>query len=306
LAGFSPFKGQKDYLCFMKTDDFKLILNHITSEQHIVNAAAPKKFEEYKQMAFMFLNHKGKHLFEEDILSNYREGMTLEKLFDQQTERFVKGANHKKDEKNQKTWYDLEAYEEIERKDDFFDYFFACKLSHVGLLEIDSFLAFHLDYNFNNNSKEYFRFLNIIIRQYQVKIFNSDVVEIVKEWIKLSEDDSELSGTEKEIKTKNKTKRQPADNVTKLTQEQTALLIHFLQEGKIILKDENLNKKEAGQAFSQLTGYSADSLRQNLNKTELERIATKKNLTELHNAITKLGILVNNDLTKKKPTTSPS
>lgn len=280
----------------MRTDDFKLILNHITSEQHIVNAAAPKKFEEYKQMAFMFLNHKGKHLFEEDILKNYREGMTLEKLFDQQTERFVQGANQKKAEKNQKTWYDLEAYEEIERKDDFFDYFFACKISHVGLLEIDSFLAFHLDYNFNNNTKEYFRFLNIIIRQYQEKIFNSDVVETAKEWIKLNEASSDLSGTEIATKTKGKVKRQRDDKVTQLNQEQTALLIYCLRKTKIILKDEDLNNKEAGQAFSILTGYSAETIRQNLNLSEQMRIATPKNIEIVSRAIKDIQKFIENEI----------
>ncbi|MBA3664241.1 MAG: hypothetical protein H0W61_08540 [Bacteroidetes bacterium] len=284
----------------MKTDDYKLILNHITADEGILTAKYPEKFEQYKQMAHMFLNHKGKHLFEEDILGKYREGMTLEKLFDQQTERFVKGANQQKNGKNQKTWYDLEAYEEIEHKDDFFDYFFACKLRHVGLLEIDSFLEFHLEYNFDSNTKEYFRFLNIIIRKYQKKILKADIVETVREWMKLSENHSDLSGNEKEIKTKNKVKRERDDNVTKLNQEQTALLIHFLQAGKVILKDENLNNKDAGRAFSILTGYSADSLRQNLSKTELQRISTKKNISIVANALTNLQLLIDREIKDKK------
>ncbi|MBI4945268.1 MAG: hypothetical protein HY840_02570 [Bacteroidetes bacterium] len=112
--------------------------------------------------------------------------------------------------------------------------------------------------------------------------------------------ESNEDGVGSSVKTKGKTKRGAEDNVTALNQEQTALLIHFLQQTKIIFKDEDLNNKEAGQAFSLLTGYSADTLRQTLSKTEIERIATKKNLTELHNVLTRLGILIDNKIRGKK------
>lgn len=284
----------------MKTDDYTLILNHITAGEHIVNSQDPKKFEEYKQMAHIFLNHKGKFLFEEDILKSYREGMTLEKLFAQEPDRFVQGANHMKDEKNQKTWYDLTAMEKIERKDDFFDYFFTCKLRHIGLLEIDSFLAFHLDHSFGNNKQDYFRFLNITLRQYQDKILSPNIAETVKEWIKLNEAVSEKDLAGAEIKTKGKIKRGRDDNATKLNQEQTALLISFLRTGKIILKDEYLYNNEAGHAFSILTGFSEDSLRQNLSEAALKRISTKKNLAIVSNAIISLQLLIEKELKEKK------
>lgn len=112
-----------------------------------------------------------------------------------------------------------------------------------------------------------------------------------------TESDEENLGS---IKTKGKSKREAEDSVTALNQEQTALLIHFLQQTKIILKDEALNNKEAGQAFSVLTGYSADTLRQTIGKPEIERIATKKNLTQLHNVLTRMGILIDNKLRGKK------
>ncbi len=284
----------------MKTDDYTLILNHITAGEHITNVQDPKKWEEYKKMAFIFLNHKGKHLFEEDILGNYREGMTLEKLFAQESDRFVQGANHKKDGKNQKTWYDLSAVEEIERRDDFFDYFFTCKLRHIGLLEIDSFLAFHLANSFDNNKKDYFRFLNITLRQYQDKILSPNIAETVKEWIKFNEADSDKDLSGKETKTKGKIKRGRDDNATKLNQEQTALLISFLRTGKIILKDEYLYNNEAGHAFSILTGFSADSLRQNLSEAALKRISTKKNIAIVSNAIISLQLLIEKELKEKK------
>lgn len=109
-----------------------------------------------------------------------------------------------------------------------------------------------------------------------------------------------LEGSEKTTATKGKLKREVQDNLTYLNQEQTALLIHYLQQGKIILKDEYLTNKQAGNAFSILTGYSADTLRQALGKTERERISHKKNLTELHTALNRIIILIERDLKGKK------
>jgi len=112
---------------------------------------------------------------------------------------------------------------------------------------------------------------------------------------------SEEEGTEGlRVKTKNKARRERDDNITKLNQEQTALLIHYLQTGKIILRDEDLNNKEAGYAFSILTGYSADSLRQNLSKAELQRISTKKNIDKVANALTSIQLLMERELKAKK------
>lgn len=97
----------------------------------------------------------------------------------------------------------------------------------------------------------------------------------------------ELKGTVT-TKTKGKIKRERDDKATSLNQEQTALLIYCLRKTKIILKDEYLNNKEAGQAFSILTGYSADTLRQNLNKSEMARIASIKNVEAVAKAMKEL------------------
>ena len=101
-------------------------------------------------------------------------------------------------------------------------------------------------------------------------------------------------------KTKGKYKRQRDDALTKLNQEQTALLIYCLQKARIILKDEYLSNKEAGQAFAMLTGYSADTLRQSLGKADLSRIITKKNVKALHDTLTNLTILIGNDMKPEK------
>lgn len=102
-------------------------------------------------------------------------------------------------------------------------------------------------------------------------------------------------------KTKGKHKREAKDELTDLTQEQTALFIDYLQRAKIILKGTNLSNKEAGQVFSILTGYSSDTLRQNLSKAELGRIANTRNRTGLYNLLTRLIALVKKDLEGKNP-----
>ena len=112
-------------------------------------------------------------------------------------------------------------------------------------------------------------------------MLSEDIVETVREWIKTDETSSELSSVES--RTKNKTKRERDDKKTQLNQEQTALLIYCLRKTSIILKDEDLNNKEAGLAFSTLTGYSPENLRQGI--TQTDKTATKKNVETLKRAL---------------------
>lgn len=75
------------------TEEYRLILNDITAGESFLNRANPKGKEEYFRMAHLFLNHKGKHLFEEDILSKFRKGMTLKEVFEQSPKNYVQGSN---------------------------------------------------------------------------------------------------------------------------------------------------------------------------------------------------------------------
>ena len=70
----------------MRNFSHQLILNHITAEESL--PPFNKDFEDYQKVASLFLNHKGKHLFAEDLLNKYNKGMTLEKLFEQEKGRF--------------------------------------------------------------------------------------------------------------------------------------------------------------------------------------------------------------------------
>lgn len=74
------------------------------------------------------------------------------------------------------------------------------------------------------------------------------------------------------------------------------MLIYCLRETKVIFADEYLNNKEAGQAFSILTGYSVDTIRQNLNKTELAKAATVKNVEVVEKALKELLRFIDHEI----------
>jgi len=161
----------------------------------------------------------------------------------------------------------------------------------------------HLDLQFDLKLPEAGMEENFFTKEEQDSFLNKaeNLLKNRKRSLYLHMEGSEEEGTEGlRVKTKNKARRERDDNITKLNQEQTALLIHYLQTGKIILRDEDLNNKEAGYAFSILTGYSADSLRQNLSKAELQRISTKKNIDKVANALTSIQLLMERELKAKK------
>ena len=107
-----------------------------------------------------------------------------------------------------------------------------------------------------------------------------------------------LESVNEEKLKKGKVKREANDKRTSLSQEQTVLLMFYLQQEKAILKDEYLTDKDAGQAFEILTGYSQHTLRQNLGKYYL--VQNRENLKELDNLLTRLKIKIDKDLKDQK------
>lgn len=71
----------------------------------------------------------------------------------------------------------------------------------------------------------------------------------------------------------------------------------FLQQERIFLKDEYLNKKDAGIAFEILTGYSQNTIRQNLSNAK--DYQNKTNLKEIDNLLTRLKIAIDKALKEK-------
>lgn len=279
----------------MKPTSYKLILNDITSGESV--SPFNKDFEDYKKTAFLFLNHKGKYLFAEDILSHYKIGMTLENLFEQEKERFIQGCNRKRSGKMESTWHDIQSDEEIYFEDDFFDFFFACKLRHLDLLEIGDFLSFHLEYSFKNTRQKFLSFLNLSISQFHEKLLSPLIIEALNEWIKTNNETESL--IESGDKIKGRIPREAGDHLTTLNLHQTALLIQFMQHAGIILKGDYLTYLQAGKAFNILTGFSSNSLRQQLGtKGEIEG-AKYEDYKELHQILTSLSQLVETKIRKK-------
>ncbi|MBA3665091.1 MAG: hypothetical protein H0W61_12895 [Bacteroidetes bacterium] len=295
----------------MKNIDFNINLNHLSTWEII---RYPETYEEYRKAVVAMLSLKDEVVFEEEIKEEYQDDFLvksfvkqgkplLEAIFETTPEKFVSAGRRPKktgDKKLFQAWFDIGRSGRIIMRDDFlYDLFFVYNIRHVDILKIDSLLDFFLEGDYDSNIREFTRFLKLALRKHGKKLMQADQVETVNEWISEKEKEQSLSGMEA-AKTKGKVKRERDDSVTKLNQEQTALLIHFLQAGKIILKDENLNNKDAGHAFSILTGYSADSLRQNLSKTELQRISTPKNISIIANAFTNLQLLINKEIKDKK------
>jgi hypothetical protein len=73
--------------------------------------------------------------------------------------------------------------------------------------------------------------------------------------------------------------------------------MYYLQQERVLLKDEYLSDLDAGKAFEILTGYSQHTLRQNLSKFNVYQ--NKTNLKEIDNLLTRLKIAIDKALKAK-------
>lgn len=284
----------------MKKEDrtYEINLNYLTMDERF---RYPQSFEEYKQAVIDMLFIKHRFFFEDDILremaedntiKGFLEGkpLTMEFLNKHHPQKWVETGSYRKRNKEDKdyikTWYDLYEYLYLTPDLPNYDIFFCYQLRHTDLLEIDDFLNYTLDKYYESDTTKFSRFIQLALRKYAPKILEPQYVQTVNEWVAKAEKQPDISeATLKGIKTKGIIKRERDDNLTRLNQEQTALLIYCLREMKVILKGEFLNNKNAGQAFSILTGYSAETLRQNLKKSEMARIVTLKNIDAVSGAL---------------------
>lgn len=295
------------------TQRYELFLNHITA---IESFRYPHSFEVYKKDASDMLQYTGQFWFEDDLIEKFKgdetvksvqkdEPLTIQHLLTAMPDAFVSKGEKRKKNKDDKEptpiWYNVWDIFYVTPDDGlYYDLFFTYKIRCLDLLEVDDFLNYQLEIWYENNSKKFFRFLQLTVRKHE-KLLPVEYIQTVNEWMAGKEKEPTLEGTEKpSVKTKSKLKRESADNLTMLNQEQTALLIHYLQKAKIFLKDEFLNNKQAGEAMAILTGYSADTLRQTLGMAELERIKNKKNLTDIYNAFARVSTVIENELREKK------
>jgi hypothetical protein len=105
-----------------------------------------------------------------------------------------------------------------------------------------------------------------------------------------------LSGASKS--TKGKLKREAQDRKTYLSQEQTVVLMHYLQQERLFLNDEYLKKTEFGIAIEILTGYSQNTLRQDLGK--YQNYQSKENLRKIDSFLTHVKSAIEAAMKQKK------
>ncbi len=279
----------------MEDSRYSIRIIDLSIREHIYY---PDTFSDYcDAVTFMFRKQK-KQILEDEIIEAFKDNPDIQKEWERGNQgmhpietkfpnRFKRDTIYPKagGEENEGIWgwFDLWDIDEITQDNDMYDLFFAYKLRQTDLLIMDDVLNyFHGNYT-GTDTVDFIRFLKLTLRKHS-RLLEPEIRDTINEWIAEREKDSALSGT-MEARTKGRPKRQRDDKVTLLNQEQTALLIYCLRETRVIFSDEFLNNKEAGQAFSILTGYSADTIRQNLNKSELSNLATVKNIEVVEKAL---------------------
>lgn len=276
-------------------ENYELVLNHISmGESRFMDE---ERYEEYSHMAALWLNHQHKHLFQDEIMERYTTYKNFGELLKDKKHEYLPGMMVQRGDKREQVYYDICGMDIVEATDPFFPFFFACKLSHIDILHTDEFLNYHLQNSFENDTLKFFRFLTLVFRSSE-KLLKPSIIETAKEWIAASgtkPEHQELEST----RLKGRKFRESGDKKTTLNLAQTALLIKFMQQVGIILPEDELNYKQAGRAFEILTGYSMDTIRQNLGtKGELAG-AKHEDYKELHEIITRLASLIETNVRKK-------
>lgn len=264
----------------MNTISYELNLKESTMREFFFYK---ENFDQYKMETTYSLSGLKKYIPEGTKLEEHG-GKTIEEMALERHERYISPGIIKIEGKNVRVWCDLlEDFLITPKYEQMYGRFMAYYLRHMSLLYVDRFLEYHLNNYYQEDEKKFTRFLKLTLREQTDGILTEAVMQTVNEWIEEKLKLQEHSSVK--AKTKGKPKRQAGDKTTVLSQEQTTVLIHFLKEAKIIHRGEYLTNKEAGEAFSILTGYSADTIRQTLGSQEIEKICTKENLIEVENSL---------------------
>lgn len=273
---------------------FEVSLNFISSNEYQAQSEIYRR--EYEPLAVHMLNGEGIFLFEEDLLSRYHD-KPLQEILDENI-NYVPGINlpnPAKDGKRCRVYYDTWMPLYIGPRNRFYDHFFAYQLKHTDLLKVDEFLAFQLRKYHNDNFTAFARLLKLIVRKFADVVIPEKTVVTIQEWVADREQEN-LSGPGASKK-HGRINRRADDNVTSLNREQTILLIQYMKESGVFLKDEYLTDADAGKAFELLTGYSQHTLRQDLGK--YYQFQSKENLKKLHQVLTVLAGQIDKQLKAK-------
>jgi hypothetical protein len=273
----------------------ELFLNYIT----VIEAIESENFDEYRDMTIRLMKME-QHFFAEKDILNYYQKKTMQQVIEECPDKFFP-VDENAPSSDERMWIDIACPVIVSPNTIYYNSYFAYHVGRLWHHSLDEFLDYQLEHHYENDIKKFGRFLELTMRSHPDKI-SQDRQLTIKEWIedKSKQPQTPLEQTEAKIKKKGKPTREAGDKRTVLSQEQTALLIHFLKESKIIYREEYLNNKEAGEAFSILTGYSSETMRQTLGEKEIEKIATRKNMNDVINSLTNTITLMDRYLKDKK------
>lgn len=267
----------------------------------------PETYPQYERWALLMLqNNPGEGINEEQLS---REVCPPEMIGHSNNWRKGYGLQMR-DGKVIQLYYNLWGEYIIQPADHYYDTFFAHKLRQLDLLEVDKFLSYQFARCHSGNHDQFLRFLQLVIRKHGEKTLQPETVQTVQEWMQAqksapgknadTKDEEGRRGNQMVIDLKGRPERGSGESWTKLTLVQTQYLISYLKEGRIIINDDDyLKAKAAGQAFSVLTGYSPDTLRENIKAESFTDKKRKENLSDLHRALTHVINLIENDLKGK-------
>jgi hypothetical protein len=170
-----------------------------------------------------------------------------------------------------------------------FDYFFMLELRHTELQEINNYINHHTQL-YEGNFKS---FLYDALENYR-DLLQDKQIRKVEKWLK---DNSDKNFQTIDIKIPKIKVRRKDDTFTSLSAEQTAILFHYLKTKKVILNDKNLQPDtEIAKAIKILTGYSDNTIRQNLTKSKQKEEISKDDLIVTQKILKEIITLINKDL----------
>lgn len=270
---------------------FELALPNLTCHEMLLkrdDAIGYKR--EYEDFVLAMLNHAECYQFESDILRKYA-GNTLQDIDAVMQEMpWIKQVgiylpNPSSEDHPEAIYFDTVMDLVIEKHHMFYDRFFAYLMKHTDLLKIDLCLTYQLEKYHDSDLASFSRFLHLVIRKFKGRIIPEETVLTIQEWI--IEQSKETKSKDTEVTNdqlrRGRISRRSGDNVTALSREQTILLIQYLKEFGIILKDEYLTDLETGKAFEILTGFSQNTIRQDLGKYYM--FQNKDNLQKIQKVI---------------------
>lgn len=286
----------------MENREYELFLDRLSLVEYF---DFREEYHDYVQSVILMLDLERNYTFEDDVLHEQNASSMDEILARLPARYFNTGSQKKKvpDDKESpfiRVWYDVNKPILIDKKNFYYDQFFAYRLRQMDLMKVDGFLEFHSQKWGAENLEMFLRFVSVLLHKYEGKLLTPTTILTSMEWIGRNTKPVQLSGTDNyQAKTKGKLKREANDGQTSLSQEQTALLIDYAKRIKIFRRDEYLYNREAGLAFNILTGYDSEAMRQTLGDGRIAEIKTEENLTKLTAVLVKMSEVITKDLEKK-------